>query len=231
MIKLAIALPAYGSHVDVGHAGMWMNFGSALSDNRETFDLVFFGSVDTNPVGDARNLCVQGGLDAGADWVLMVDADTYYRGQHDDAVNDGAGLDILRMVKDAQALGAAMVGAPVRARGWEGHEHTVWMERQAHFTVNVRLQIRALPEEFVGKIVECTRIGGAFIAINLRWLNDHMPEPPWFVHEPIMVGPRADRLKAYGEDLSFCDRVRIAGGKIFVDGRILPKHAMRGERI
>ena len=85
-------------------------------------------------------------------------------------------------------------------------------------------------EKYAGKLVQCERIGAAFMAVNLRFLEDIMPEPPWFVHEARMMGQREERLHAYGEDAGFCIAVRARGGTILCDGRFLPKHVMNAER-
>lgn len=231
MIKLAVGLPAYGEKIDKSHAGMWLSFGHALAANEDQFDLVGFNEVDGNPVADSRNRIIWDAYAAEADWVLMCDSDTYYRGENDDCLNDGAGLQILQMIKDADRAGAAVVGAPVRARRFPGFARTVWMMDKISRAPSGRPTMSVADEAcYAGQLVECARIGGAFLAINLNWLKEKMPDPPWFTHEPIMQGPRFERLHCYGEDVGFCDSVKIKGGKIFVDGRIFPRHVMVSER-
>jgi len=229
MIRLAVGLPAYDARVDVEHCNMWLALGGALLSNEDTFKFAGMTSIAMNPVADARNYLVEGALHS-ADWLLMVDADTYCSGEE-------AGVQILQMVKDAHAEGAALVGAPVRARGWTKHEPTVWMQddvprilspaqKPAEPTMSI-----APEESYRGKLVPCSRIGAAFTALNLGWLRDHMPDPPWYTHEPSMMGSRLNRLRAHGEDGVFCDMVRIRGGVILVDGRITPSHVMMPARL
>lgn len=236
-LKIGVVLPAYGGKLDVGHAGMWLQFGYALADNRERFDLVLFSHIDANPVADARNLAIEEGLNVGADWVMMIDSDTYYRGENDDPINDSAGADILRMISEADKLGpdVAMVGAPVRARRWENNDRTVWklddkpqlLETKPGFR-DLKTMSKAPESYYLGKLVEVPRIGGAFIAVNLDWIRRECPDPPWSQHEPIAFGPREQRLRAYGEDVGMCDLFRTRNGRILCDGRILPLHMMCG---
>lgn len=231
MIKLAVQLPAYGRKIDAGHAGMWLSLGHALASNEETFELVGFDVVEANPVADARNLCVEHALQVEADWLLMVDADTYC----DDL--EGCGLALLQMIRDADRQQAAVVGAPVRARQWAGHDRTVWKldevpAIQIPGRPAAKQTMSKAPEAYyLGKLVETPRIGGACMAVNLGWIRASMPMPPWFTHEPTLLGSREDRLRGTGEDVTFCDMVRIRGGLILVDGRVLPKHVMDGARL
>ncbi len=231
MIKLAIELPAYGHKLDAGHAAMWTSFGFAVAANDTKFIIVDHGVVDANPVADARNMALERALIAEADWVLMIDADTYV-----DNIDD-AGVALLQMISDAHKRKAAIVGAPVRAREWDGHHRTVWrldeVSRIADIggKVPVPTMSRAPEEYYADKLVETPRIGGACMAVNLGWIREKMPVPPWFTHEPNLMGSRESRLRGSGEDVVFCDMVRIRGGLILCDGRVLPKHVMKGERL
>lgn len=158
-IKLAVCLPTRGGQLDAHHAGMWLNVGYTLADNREHFDLVYFGNIEAPHAYVARNIAVATSLAAGADFLLLVDADAYYCGQHDDALNDAAGVDILRMIRDAWKRGAAAVATP---------------------------------------------LGDPFLAVNLAWIREHDPEPPWFG----------------GSTTSFAKEV-------IIDERILPRRSER----
>lgn len=237
-IRFAVGIPAYGATIDAQHAEMWLQLGFALAANTERFTLEALGAVDENPVADARNVIVEQALqelaplerDPTGDWLLMVDADTYHTG-------DDAGVDILRMLRAGEAAGAAIIGAPVRARGMKDHPRTVWMQDEtpriqvAGRPAPVPTQSLAPEEAYKGKVRACTRIGAAFMAVNLTWLRRYFPDPPWFSHEPIMTGGREQRLRGYGEDCAFCDAVRIRRGEILVDGRFFPKHVMTPERL
>lgn len=246
-IKLAVCLPAYGGKICVEQAGTWMSFGFTLAASEERFDLVLFGQTDMNPVADARNAAVDAALRAGADWLLMLDADTFYSGEDPDDVPTG-GLQLLEMVSAGQRLhelaneppriyvpafadrpppvGVAMIGAPVISRGWTPPRRTLWVDDD-----------RGVPqvaeeEAYAGKVVEVSRLGAACVAVNLGWLRDAWPDPPWYYHARV-GGPAATRemsLRSVGEDVAFCDEARRRGGKIFADGRFFPRHVMRAER-
>lgn len=232
MIRLAIGIPSFGMVVDAMHSMMWLELGHALCSNEDKFEFVWMQAVSMNPVSDARNYFVHEALKHEADWLLQVDADTYY---------DGEGVNILQMIRDADAAGAAVVGAPVHARGTVGgvqvRLRTVWMldekpkilapgAREGEPTMTI-----ADEERYLGKQTACQRIGGAFTAVNLGWIRKFLPDPPWYSHEPSMMGPRENRMRAHGEDTTFCDLVTIRQGLILVDGRVLPKHVMTPARI
>lgn len=249
-VKLAVSLPAYGGKLDVGHAGMWMSFGFTLAASEARFDLVMFGATDVNPVADARNFAVDAALRAGADWLVMLDSDTYYEGEDPEDIPTG-GYQLLEMVSTGQRLheisrgvggglavnkdgggasrwaaGVAMIGAPVVSRGWDPPRRTLWIDDD-----------RGVPQvaeeaAYAGKVVEISRLGAACVAVNVAWLRDAWPDPPWYYHARV-GGPAATReqlLRSVGEDVAFCDEARRRGGRIYADGRFLPKHVMRAER-
>lgn len=148
MLKLAIGLPAYGSHLDVGHAAMWLGVGAALLQAQEKVTLQMFTEYHINGIDLCRNTIVYDAMTADCDWVFMIDADTFHRSTGKDGVADAigdAGVDIIQMIRDADrgqtatpiAGGGhvltnipmppgtftdpsiALVGAPVRGRGGE----------------------------------------------------------------------------------------------------------------
>lgn len=147
MIKIAVSIPAYGGKIDVGQAGMWASFGHALAANEDTHELVSWGYTDCNPVADARNVAVEAGLRAGADWLLMIDADTYHEGPEDDVPTGGYQLlDMIttgaRLNEESKPLiwqsgvptdqtggNVALIGAGVLSRGWTPPRRTVWIEK------------------------------------------------------------------------------------------------------
>lgn len=104
MIKIAIGLPSYGSKLDIGHAAMWLGLGAALATAREHFNLISFIEYDINGIDLCRNTIVHDALTVGADWVLMIDADTFHRTTGKDGVADAigdAGVDLMQMIRDA----------------------------------------------------------------------------------------------------------------------------------
>lgn len=147
MLKLAIGLPAYGSHLDVGHAAMWLGVGAALLQAHDKVELQMFTEYHINGIDLCRNTIVYDAIAAGCDWVFMIDADTFHRTTGKDGVADAigdAGVDIIQMIRDADRCQAvvidhakreghlqpiplppgkftdpavALVGAPVRGRG------------------------------------------------------------------------------------------------------------------
>lgn len=189
MIKVGVGIPAFNSTVDAGHIGMWLSFGSALAYNETRFELVYFSAISVSNVDIVRNKLTHAALEAGCDWFIMVDADNY--------IEDGSAL--LRMIRVAddrnnESHDIAMIGMPVVCRS-EGHPVNV------HGSHNR-----------VGNVSEATRIGSAIIAINLNWLREHWPTPPWFVTIPEEGSHKAK----VGEDFYFCDSVLSRGAKILV---------------
>lgn len=196
MIKVGVGIPAFNSTVDVGHAGMWLSFGSALAYNEERFELVYFKAKSISNIDIVRNELTQEALDANCDWLVMVDADNF--------IDDGS--DLLRMIRAADDCNkdsdVAMIGMPVVCR-CEGHP------------VNVHgLHNR------VGNLSECTRIGSAIIAINLNWVRKHWATPPWFV----TVTLEGSVKTKVGEDFYFCDGVTSRGGKTLVYHGVVSYH-------
>jgi hypothetical protein len=218
MIKLAVALPAFGGNLDVGHAGTWLSFGHALAANDSKFELVAFGDYDCNPVADARNMAVSAAAVAGADWLLMVDADVSHHGPADDIPSGG--YDLLEMVASGERLSGltggqvAAIGAAVTSR--RDFKRMAWVEKDGVY------------EHLwggLGKVTEVARLSTSCLAICVRWLKAAWPRAPWFRHEASL-----DPLRCYGEDIRFCDDARARGGRIYCDGNFRPQHVMRAER-
>ncbi len=221
VIKIAVALPAFGSQLDVGHAGTWLSFGHGLAANDKGFELVAFGDFDCNPVADARNLAVAHALLAGADWLLMVDADVSHRGPAEDIPTGG--YDLLEMIATGERLAklandqVAIIGAAVTSR--RTGERMVWQEKEdGVFAYCMMLEQRG--------VIECSRLSTSCLAICIRWLRAAWPKGPWFTHWRAHEGS----LLSAGEDLRFCDDARARGGKVYCDGRFQPLHVMRPER-
>jgi hypothetical protein len=239
MIKLGIGIPAYGSKLDVGHAAMWLGIGAALATAQDKFKLQWMAEYHVNGIDLCRNTIVYDAMQAGCDWVLMVDADTFHRTTGDggacDAIGD-AGVDVMQMIRDADrgqvavgeslvafasAASVALVGAPVRGRGVGDNGVCVQIfdsQRVRHQTHPAQL------DELFGKVQPVARIGGACIAVNLNWFRTNWPQGPWFE----MQHDYSERPKnARGEDYSICDGIHKRGGTVLCDGRFVPAHVDR----
>jgi len=234
-IRLGIGLPAFGLHLDIGHAAMWLGLGAALASVQDKFDLRWMSEYHINGVDLARNTIVYDAMKAECDWVFMIDADTFHRsgGDAGGAIAD-AGVDILQMIRDADRgavapgdtpsrilsplhkhNGIALIGAPVRGRGGKSEPCVIAIGDSS----------KIIPlEDLRGKVRSVGRIGAACIAVNLKWLREHWPVGPWFKMEHDFSGRPAHALS---EDYYFCDEARKRGGAIVCDGRFVPEHVDR----
>src|SRR5271156_4254643 len=102
-LKLAIGIPAYKSQVHVGHTKMWLGLGYDLFRRADLIHLKGFIHMDVCGVDRARNFILAHAMTLDADWVLMVDSDTW--------VEHGSSL--IRMIYQGNQMGATIVGAPV----------------------------------------------------------------------------------------------------------------------
>jgi hypothetical protein len=199
-MRLALGYPAYRAQVHTAHLFQASQLALLLWRTTKQGPLMFY--VDCTFIDKARNLLIRQALDARADWLLMCDSDTYY-------VQPAP---ILRMISEGQARGAAMVGAAVRLRKWEGEIYN------AAVAPDFKPMSR---EQLGGALRPCDRLGGAFTAINLDWIREHWQESPWFMVQHL-AGPQP---KTVGEDIWFSDNVRKRGGTILVDPRFEPVHS------
>jgi len=240
MIQLGIAIPAFGLKLDIGHAPMWLGLGAALASAPDKFRLAFFNSYHINGIDLARNTILYDALQAGCDWVLMLDADTFHATGGDgnsDAIAD-AGVDLLQMIRDVDrgqyavdgqlvdlalppgTQGVGLVGAPVRGRG----------VGRGGFCVQ-GLSAEGLPAgelaeaALLGRVQPVARIGGACIAVNCGWLRAHWPQAPWFEMQHAYGAGRP--FNGRGEDYAICDGIYRRGGAVICDGRFVPAHVDR----
>lgn len=197
MIKLAFGVPAYGRKVVADHIVMAMRLQAEFERGELVdADLVMVGYVDTHGVDRARNRLIAEAMMAGADWLLMVDADTWVVARE----GDDAGVQLGRMINDARKLDAAVIAAPVQLRS--GYALAVYEDDGS----GRNLAHKQVPRE----IVAVHAVGAACMAIDLNKV----------------AAARAsfrftDKL---GEDLEFCRQMREAGHKIYVDGRVKTAH-------
>jgi len=240
VIKLGIGIPAYGSKLDVGHAAMWLGLGAALWEARDKVELTWFSEYHINGIDLCRNTILYDALQAGCDWVFMIDADTFHRTTSADGVASAigdAGVDIVQMIRDADRgkipvevaegdyilrsiqlaptdKGIALIGAPVRGRGVGDTGVCV----QHHDGSQIPLA------KLAGEVQKVWRIGGACIAVNLNWFREYWPKGPWFEMEHDYEGRPKN---ARGEDYSICDGIWKRSGAVVCDGRFVPSHVDR----
>lgn len=202
-LKIAIAIMAYGGQIHVGHARMWFEFGAMSILNAAQVAVVGFRTIDVNPVDRARNFALSTAIQAGADWLLMVDADTFVV----PSSNEPAGGQLIRMIMEANAYGATIAVAPVRARG---DKHImVYGVQVEHTYQSAKLDSMGLIPIEAG--------ASAIMAIDLRKIGECA-----FTFEagtPLKPG--------LSEDLSFCKQVRAISGKIVCDTRVTTGHVLR----
>lgn len=122
VLKISLGVPAYGSMVHAGHIRMWAEIGNTIGASPDRFQLTDLGYVDLNGIDRARNWLLAKAFKLGADWLVMIDADTWI----ESVGAEDAGFQLARMVSDADRAGAIIVGAPVARRGAERHEVMVY---------------------------------------------------------------------------------------------------------
>jgi hypothetical protein len=227
ILKIAFGLPAYGGKVSAEHTLMFLELGHTLALSHERFQLAGWFMIDNCGIEKARNRLLREALDAGADWLLMIDADTW-------AVNNGdedAGVQLLRMISQADKEGATIVGAPV-IRRYSGHDRFKpptselmvydWHETKPagiayagygeHEATPAEGKLVALaPSELPRKLTSCDALATAIFAVNIKKAGH-------------LNFKFTDELS---EDLYFCHKVKEEGGKILVDGRVRTAHLSR----
>jgi len=221
-LRLAIGIPAYGGYISMHHARMWMEFGNTLGGSHERFELVAFDTADINGVDQARNYLFARSVTAGADWLLMVDADTWVEpsGQDQQAGTD-AGFLLLRMLSDADRWGASVVVAPVARRqativgDYEQMIYKAQMQRE-HFMDEGAPYVfgKLLPFKPEQRgLVEIDAAATAVFAFNVQRAVKH---------EALFKF-----AGGLSEDMEFCRQTRANEGTIFVDTRIRTGHLSR----
>jgi len=193
--RFIVGIPAYGNEVVAQHAGMWFSLGQARTDDPNTKCLGVI-TVDTNGVDRARNRLIGEAMVAGADWLLMVDADTWISGPN-------PGKSILSMMQQLRDSKTTIVGAPVMRRGAPGFS----VYRRVD-DLYASIQMDLLTDQ-QPRFMEVDAIGAAVMAIDLHKIGDTIFEFP----------PHRS------EDLEFCRRIKALGMKIFVDRAVPTCHA------
>lgn len=178
---------------------MWYSLGVQMLAWGAEFDFLGFVDVDVCGVERARNRLLAEAMVLGADWLLMIDTDTW-------VVQDGKitpGAQLLRMILTADRANATIVGAPV-VRRTVGDLNVFMLDANDRYHASER-------EAMVSRdnVSEVDAIGAACIAINLAKLDDDV------VFESV---------DARSEDIQFCRAVQKRGGKILVDKRVRTSH-------
>jgi hypothetical protein len=196
MVKVAVGIPAYGGEIASGQAGMWLDFGSRLqAHSARGLELKAVLTVDTCGVDRARNYLLASAMKMGAEWLLMIDADTWVAND----MGGSAGEQLISMIMNGMNTRAAIIGAPVYRR-----IHTRDHSRPDEKSLNVRM----FKGHLTPGVQEVEAIGAACMAINLQRIGFAEFK---FTH---------DR----SEDLEFCHQVRLRNEKIFVDPNVRTCH-------
>lgn len=214
-IKLAVGLPHYRGSCSFEHCRMWMEFGAVINESSERFKLVSFALVDECGIDRARNKCMQHAQEADADWLLMIDADTW--------VSDGG--DLLQMISDADKIDATIAGAAVPRRNIDG-QHTLMVYAAPVAGELISLTAagifnRAAEVEFeqigLRTLAPVDAMATACMAINLR-------------HAEFLDRPFFRFTNTESEDIDFCRRIReMRGGYMIVDDEGKPD--VNGRRV
>lgn len=209
-IKLAIGIPAYGGSVSAEHIKMWTELGFVLANSSERFALVSHGYVDINGIDNARNHLLQVATESRADWLLMIDADTWVEAYGSGPDEMDAGFQILRMLSEADRAGVAIVAAPVARRKMADDGKREVMA----YRWNADLNLMPIPDDELlagPTLVEVDAAATAVFAIRLS-----------------AVGfAKFEFTKKLSEDLEFCRQIKMAGGKVVVDRRVRSGHKSR----
>lgn len=103
--------------------------------------------------------------------------------------------DIINMLNTGVERGAAVIAAPYELRN-------------GTYPLDAKNEVR-----------ERAIMPTGMMAINIRWLKEHMPKPPWFT-----VIDHPGTMSVTGEDEWFCMEVTKRGGTILCDSRFVAKH-------
>lgn len=213
-MKIGIGIPAYRSIVDMNHVQQWLMLGAALPST--DIDLVFVQYADVCGIERARNRLTLFALDCqpAVDWLIMCDADNYLLPRRE---HPHVGEALLGMVAaGAEDKDCAMIGAPVFSRDANRPRSNA-----RRFIAGDWRTVSA--DDLAGQVIEVDRLGTGLVAVNIAWLREKWPEPPWF--QSIYLPGR--ELAHIGEDDWFCDEAKKRGGEILCDGRLYPTHSDR----
>ncbi len=201
-IRLVVGAPAYKRAGDVDQ---WIcGFRSCLAvSKRPRIDFRGFAKIDTITIDYARDVLIDNARDAGANWLLMYDADTL-------GLDAEAAMD---MVITGHEKGAQIIAAPV-------------VMRRGGYNVVIKAGGPwATWDQLENKVQPVDLIGSGFMAVNVEWLTTKFPDSPWF-HT---LRPVSRKPQKVGSDLVFSAKVNKVGGLVLCDGRFSPEHVGVGE--
>lgn len=144
-----IGIPSYRFQIHSGVGNMLFKLGMSLVDKQ----FVPLGTKFTSSslLANSRNTLVLHAITLGADYLLMVDADTCH----------GASYDICDMLAVMHDGELPVIAAPYKLR-------------------NGKMSITPWDPSKKGTVFECDRAATGFMAINLKFLKARWPKPPWF---------------------------------------------------
>lgn len=207
-IRLAIGIPAYRGAICAYQAQMWLAFGQALERViGKEFEIVLGLFVDITGVERARNRLLHDAMAADADWLLMIDSDTWVESQDVAASPLGAGVALLRMIGDAAMNEIAVIAAPVRI-SLLGEKAIAAYKR---FEDGTSKQLYT--NDVAKGIQDVDEVGAAVMAINL--------------HAALACNAKFEFTDALSEDREFCRQMRAAGHRVALDGRVRTGHLSR----
>lgn len=216
-IRLSVGIPAYGGQISAHHARMWCEFGNTLGGSLERFELVTFDFFDVNGIDQCRNLMLVRAIEAQADWLLMIDADTWVEPSKEDQQSQSdSGFLLLRMISEASRIGAEVVVAPVMSRVVPGKDdpHPMTYKIIAdHQGITVVEKVEPIALGSKGGMNEIDRAATAVFALNVPFAVEHKLS---FKFEGKL-----------SEDHFYCKSVRDAGGRIIADTRVRTGHMSR----
>lgn len=192
-MRLAIGMPIGSGYIHAGHTFTFFSFGAACSGEKD-LDVVNFQALDAGE--RTLNLYIRNALESEVDVLLIVHPDHFLPPTPNAA---HAGTSILQMIHTMREANAAVIAAAGPARN-----------RQLNF--QPVQGVKAAP----GEVFEVDRAGHGLMAINVGWIRQHWPEPPWFAPR-FSAGPD---LPVVPDDWAFCEGVRAREGKILCDGRL-----------
>lgn len=161
----------------------------------------FVFGTDAVDISTVRNKAMHHAIDAGCNRLLMIDSDVAVEGGNSSL----ASLMPLMDEKDC-----ALAGIPVMLRRAEQMPDGRWKN-----TVNCS-------PIFAGEVYQ-GRVATGILLINLDQVKE-LPEP-WFYD----VRNENNTERTVTQDMYFCDKVRDAGLKVYVDFRIPSVHRARPE--
>lgn len=217
-----------------GLPGYWVDSLEGMEKPKEGY---WFQRAEGMPVDMARNTLVAGGLAAGCDWLLQIDADMEW-----------SKFALQRVWQTAEATGADMVGAltftrymppvPCVFRGVtrriEGRDYLRIQAEETREWLKAHEEAQG-PGPFVldpapaDAVVEADATGGAFLlahrrvfeAMERKWGRGRKARKerelfggPWF---------RRDGMKK-GEDFQFFARARALGFRLVIDRSVCVRH-------